>query len=232
MKFELSHDRRNISDEAILHDMKRVSEVIGNPVLRQRDYGEHGKFAIQTAIRRFGSWASAVQRAGLSKSFDRNVTDVQLFDNLLRLWTSLGRQPSYSEVRKPISRYHVATYERRFGSWRGALESFVAFVKQEPDDSTTTVRLGSEDANEIAVATGSTTMDGHTTKRQISERLKVCVLIRDGNKCKLCGVTVTGSDIHFDHIKPWGKGGETTFENIQVLCSKHNLAKGDFYEGT
>jgi len=31
MKFELSHDRRNISDEVILQDMKRAAEIIGNP---------------------------------------------------------------------------------------------------------------------------------------------------------------------------------------------------------
>jgi 5-methylcytosine-specific restriction endonuclease McrA len=42
---------------------------------------------------------------------------------------------------------------------------------------------------------------------------------------------VTGDDIHFDHITPWAKGGETVLENIQVLCAKHNLAKGDVYEG-
>jgi hypothetical protein len=67
------------------------------------------------------------------------------------------------------------------------------------------------------------------TKRSISDRLKVKVLIRDGNKCKLCGITVIGENIHFDHIKPWSKGGETIFENIQVLCAKHNLAKGNYF---
>ncbi|THU38508.1 HNH endonuclease [Niastella caeni] len=29
-----------------------------------------------------------------------------------------------------------------------------------------------------------------------------------------------GDDIHFDHIKPWAKGGETILENLQILCSK------------
>ena len=68
----------------------------------------------------------------------------------------------------------------------------------------------------------------HTTKRDISDRLKVKVLIRDGNKCRLCGITVTGDNIHFDHIKPWSKGGETVLENIQVLCAPHNLSKGNY----
>ena len=62
---------------------------------------------------------------------------------------------------------------------------------------------------------------------RISSRLKVQVLMRDSNKCKLCGTTVTGENIDFDHIKPWSKGGETVLENVQVLCASHNLAKGD-----
>jgi len=67
----------------------------------------------------------------------------------------------------------------------------------------------------------------HKTKRNPSERLKVQVLMRDGNKCRLCGITVTGENIHFDHILAWSKGGETVLENIQVLCALHNLAKGN-----
>jgi len=67
----------------------------------------------------------------------------------------------------------------------------------------------------------------HKTKRLPSERLKVQVLMRDGNKCRLCGITVTGENIHFHHILAWSKGGETVLENLQVLCAVHNLAKGN-----
>lgn len=67
----------------------------------------------------------------------------------------------------------------------------------------------------------------HKTKRLPSERLKVQVLIRDGNKCRLCGITLEGDNIHFDHIFPWSKGGETILENLQILCIKHNIVKGN-----
>ncbi len=53
--------------------------------------------------------------------------------------------------------------------------------------------------------------------------------MRDGNKCRICGVECSGGlhNIHFDHIIPWSKGGETVLENLQVLCSSCNEAKGN-----
>lgn len=38
---------------------------------------------------------------------------------------------------------------------------------------------------------------------------------------------LSGENIHFDHILAWSKGEETILENLQVLCEKYNLAKGD-----
>jgi hypothetical protein len=218
MKFELSHDRRNISDEAILQDMKRVSEVIDSPVLRQRDYGKHGQFGIQTAIRRFGSWASAVQHAGLTQSAERNLSEVQLFENLLLLWISFGRQPSYSEVQKPISKYHVATYERRFGSWRETLEAFVKWT----------------DTKELeALPDRTVTLESHQrrkTPRQPNLRLYFRVLNRDRFTCRTCGAspaTAHGTRLQVDHITPWAKGGETVEKNLQTLCERCNQGKSD-----
>jgi hypothetical protein len=52
MQFELSHDRRNIADEEILSDVRRVAASLCSLVLRQRDYSEHGKVAVKTAIKR------------------------------------------------------------------------------------------------------------------------------------------------------------------------------------
>lgn len=69
----------------------------------------------------------------------------------------------------------------------------------------------------------------HKTNREPSARLKVQVLMRDGNRCRLCGVECNDGlhNIHFDHIIPWSKGGDTTLDNLQVLCSDCNLAKGN-----
>lgn len=56
------------------------------------------------------------------------------------------------------------------------------------------------------------------------------IMQRDNFKCCMCGASPAKDPsvvLHIDHIVPWAKGGETTFENLQTLCSKCNLGKSD-----
>jgi len=49
---------------------------------------------------------------------------------------------------------------------------------------------------------------------------------RDSYRCVVCGNGKhNGYEIHADHIKPQAKGGTSTLENGQTLCSEHNLIK-------
>lgn len=71
---------------------------------------------------------------------------------------------------------------------------------------------------------------GHKTKREPSMRLRFEILKRDNFKCCACGASPAKDpmvELHIDHIIPWSKGGETTAENIQTLCSKCNIGKSD-----
>jgi 5-methylcytosine-specific restriction endonuclease McrA len=71
---------------------------------------------------------------------------------------------------------------------------------------------------------------GHKTKREISDRLRFRILMRDGFTCKKCGRSpMKDSDVelHVDHIIPWSKGGETIPENLETKCEKCNLGKGN-----
>ena len=56
------------------------------------------------------------------------------------------------------------------------------------------------------------------------------VLKRDNFKCCACGASPAKDpavELHIDHIIPWSRGGETTPENLQTLCSRCNLGKSD-----
>ena len=66
--------------------------------------------------------------------------------------------------------------------------------------------------------------------RVISDKLRYQVSKRDSFKCCACGASPakdTSVELHIDHIVPWSKGGETVLGNLQTLCSRCNLGKGD-----
>jgi 5-methylcytosine-specific restriction endonuclease McrA len=51
------------------------------------------------------------------------------------------------------------------------------------------------------------------------------VFVRDEGKCVMCGES---DNLHFDHKIPYSKGGSSKDpKNIQILCARHNLSKGN-----
>jgi hypothetical protein len=224
MKFKLNDYHRNAPEKELLEDLKRVATHLKKNRLTGQQYHEGGgKFSIHMIRDRFGKWNKALEKAGLKITIKPNLSEVELFENIEDIWIKLGRQPFYSEIKQPLSKYSTGPYEKKYGTWRKALEAFVEYIESKEDKFEGT-EIEEENANVIQE---EEIVYKHKTKRNISERLKVQVLMKDGNKCRLCGCTVTGENIHFDHIIPWSKGGETVLENIQVLCAKHNLAKGN-----
>ena len=64
--------------------------------------------------------------------------------------------------------------------------------------------------------------------RMIPTPVKVEVWKRDKGRCIKCG---SQQDLHFDHVIPYSKGGSSlSADNIQLLCSKCNIAKRDRIE--
>jgi 5-methylcytosine-specific restriction endonuclease McrA len=62
----------------------------------------------------------------------------------------------------------------------------------------------------------------------IPSAVKAEVWKRDQGKCVVCG---SNTNLHFDHIIPFSKGGSSLVsENIQLMCVKHNISKRDKIE--
>ena len=213
MKFHLEPHHRNTPDGELIQDLVRVSKEIGKDKVTIDEYNERGRFHNTTLTRRFGSWFNALEKAGLKKTRNLNISDEDLFNNLVEVWTSLGRQPKYNDLKKDVSKYSVGTYEYRFGGWRKALEVFVEWANEGiRPEYVKTEKQGAKTR----------------TPRNINWRLRALVLLRDGARCQLCGaIPQDGVRLHVDHIEPWSEGGETVIENLQILCEACNIGKSN-----
>jgi hypothetical protein len=214
-KFELKTWDNNVPDEELLDDLKAVASMLKPDALTIHKYKNYGKFDQTTFRRRFGSWNNALKSANIIINKFHNIEDVELFENLEDVWMKIGRQPSYGDMQEPLSKYSGKPYVKRFGSWRKALVSFVEIANS--DDDIDCNRIDSNYKNKCV----------RKTTRDPNWKLRYRVLARDGAKCRLCGRSSTEAILHVDHIQPWSKGGETTLENLQILCEQCNIGKGN-----
>lgn len=64
---------------------------------------------------------------------------------------------------------------------------------------------------------------------KVSNKMRFSIYERDGYKCCKCGISDRYAQLEIDHIIPIAKGGKTTYGNLQTLCHKCNIEKGDKY---
>lgn len=65
-------------------------------------------------------------------------------------------------------------------------------------------------------------------RKIMNDNIRYNVLKRDNFKCQLCGRNVKdGAKLHVDHIIPVSKGGKTVMSNLQTLCDRCNIGKGN-----
>ena len=62
---------------------------------------------------------------------------------------------------------------------------------------------------------------------KVTNKLRFAIYARDGNRCRKCGRSGRHYDLEIDHIIPIAKGGKTTYDNLQTLCHRCNVKKGD-----
>lgn len=56
---------------------------------------------------------------------------------------------------------------------------------------------------------------------------RITMYKKQNGLCAICGKPFDIKEMHADHIKPWSKGGKTTLENGQMLCTTCNLKKSN-----
>ncbi len=221
-KFEIKEFNRNVSDEDLLADLRKVGAELGadRQPLTFRAYNLKGRFSSGTQAERFGSWNVALERAGIVPTSEKSIPNDALFDNLREIWMTKGEQPSFRDMNRKPSRYSASTYAERFGGWRNALKQFVVSV----EDSESIPELKGQPEQVPPSA------KDRNNSRGPSLRLRFLVMRRDNFKCVKCGrspATELGVVLEVDHTLAWSKGGMTVMENLQTLCFDCNRSKSD-----
>jgi hypothetical protein len=208
-----------VTNEELILDLQRLATQNGKNTIGLKEYHQIGKYDETTVSRRFGSWNNALKVAGLGISNEVYLSDNRLYENILKLWEYYGRQPRRRELALAPSQILQSPYLRRFGSWTKALQKFIDFTgsNETSGNFPDSTALLSEEKN----------------PRDPSLRLRFRVFQRDRFTCRSCGASPAkqaGVELHVDHITPWSKGGKTTFENLQTLCDRCNLGKGNIVD--
>lgn len=215
---------RSVSKDEVVSELRRVAQELGRNDFTVEDFNAHGRFSASAVRVHFKVWSSALKAAGLSpRSTSFRYSDEECFENLLQVWTLLGRQPKYREMTAPPSQVGGKAYVGRWGTWIRALEAFVERVNADVPIPPSPL-LSSEKTRSVEAAT-AVDDDG-----RVRLGVRYRVLVRDNFKCMLCGrspATDPSCRLHVDHIEPYSKGGRTVFENLRTLCEACNLGKGN-----
>ena len=62
-------------------------------------------------------------------------------------------------------------------------------------------------------------------QRLFSADQRADIYDKSGGSCASCGIELSETNFHADHIVPYIQGGKTTVENGQALCIACNLKK-------
>lgn len=89
MKFELKKnnrgdrkDYRNVADDELISDLQNVAKKLQKDSVTHNEYDQLGKFNSHIFGRRFGGWLNFLEKAGLQKARNYNVSDEEAFQNL------------------------------------------------------------------------------------------------------------------------------------------------------
>ncbi len=226
---KMRKQNKNLTDKEILKELRTAAEKLDKNYISQEEIKDNSEMiSASTVIYRFGSWSKGLKKAGLQLSpYGKRFTENEYYENLLNVWTHCGRQPFLREMAEHPSAITPSAYESRFGSWRKALEAFINKMDKKDDELeqkeiTSVVKEPEEEIKKISVPSED--------RHEIKLGLRYKILSRDKFKCIKCGTspaTDPKCKLHIDHIIPFSKGGKTILDNLQTLCEKCNLGKGN-----
>ena len=125
MKFELNEYHRNVSDEELIADVKRVAETLGKNTLNAKEYALHGKYSQNTMLRRFGPWRNVLELCSLETHGHNHkfvFSDEDIIADLKGVADILGVETLSAKEYSIHGKYHASTLIKYRGPWNKILE--------------------------------------------------------------------------------------------------------------
>ena len=133
MEFILNEYHRDVPNEDLIEDVKKVANSLGGKSLTQKYYTEHGKYGVNTLLRRFGRWANVLELCGLQANVyqmaaslsgheHQSVDTDDLLKDIKRVAALLNKNSISSLEYNKYGTYSRDTCQRRFSSWNDALQ--------------------------------------------------------------------------------------------------------------
>lgn len=213
MNFSYIDKTNKISNNDIIKDLLYVKdEILKEDKITMREYLVHSKYSNKAITNHFGTWNNLLSNANIeiARSY-QHLSKEDIFYLIEELWIQLGKQPNMREF-EAMTKHTKKIIISNFGKWSICLKEFVDWKNNKIKSKNTSTN----------------TLTKHKTPREPSKSLRYDVLTRDNYKCVICGRSTSDNiKLHVDHIIPYSRGGETTLDNLQTLCSDCNLGKSN-----
>jgi len=216
-----------IPKEKIIAELKKVAIFFKYHRFTRHEFDKVAKNCKGTTVlSAFGTWNNVLESIEMKlkkREVDRSfISEQQLFQEMDKIWNTLGHRPSKTEWESYSPKYSYTTYKSRFQGWTNACVKFIESKMREsiPDNPI----ISAPQRAEIKIKGKKGNF------RNIPLKLRLKVLSRDNFRCVFCGrspATDFGVKLHIDHIIPFSKGGKSSLDNLQTLCQDCNIGKSD-----
>jgi len=166
--------------------------------------------------------------------YDKNITELKTYFNSVIDWVSSVFTDVKSEMRglewgRLYEEYHKKSYDPAKVSKTAQKLCADSYVRNRKgvfeyilggfaDTKLLNVRVFDEATKKSVYASQT-----KTAKAKDKSNCPDCAMGHDANKDKIWSL----NEMEADHVSAWSKGGETTAKNCEMLCVRHNRAKGN-----
>ena len=208
----------NLSKSEIIVKLKEFSKTRNYKSFTRKEWDEWRNKSISSSqiFRLFGSWADALQKAGIKAQRRGRRNLKQMVDLFKDAWKEGDGIPTRKGLDNYLKKVSAPYKWESYAIYWGGLSRLAKRIVEHQEGKIIDSELYAP-------------FKSNKKRDKIPKSLRYAVLKRDKERCVKCGASAKRKDIvlEIDHIVPWSKGGLTELSNLQTLCYGCNRGKKD-----